>query len=376
MGLLGALAAALVAALVAVAFTGEGLSGKWKSLTDPNAKVPGNEPGRLTAAGSVRARYYRDAVRIFQRRELIGAGAGGYATARTRYRKDLLDVRHAHGYVHQTLADLGLVGAGVSLLLLIAWGWAAARAVRLPLPKRNRGLPYPPERIGLLTLVATVIVFGVHSLVDWTWFVPATAILALLCAGFVAGRRPLGEVGGWRPVGKAGAAGAAALAIGAIALAAAWTEWQPLRSDDASHAALAALEKNRIQEAYVEAKAARDRNPLAVEPLFDLAFIEDALGRRKEAEEALQRAVRLQPANPNTWRQLADYQLTRLKQPRPAVAELRAALFLDPNSRTLHTLFVAALRAQAAANNPGRASPQPPQTPPPAARPPNVPPSG
>jgi tetratricopeptide (TPR) repeat protein len=375
-GLLGALAAGLLAGLVAAALTGDGLSGKWKSLTDPDAKVPPNEPGRLTEAGSVRARYYRDGIRIFGRRELIGAGAGGYATARKRYREDLLDVRRAHGYVPQTLADLGLVGAGVSLLLLVAWGWAAARNIRLPLRRRNRDLPWTPERIGLVTLCATVIVFGVHSLIDWTWFIPGTAIVALLCAGFVAGHRPLGDVGGWRPVPQGAAAPAAALAIAAVALVAAWTEWQPLRSERASNAALSALEKNRIQDAYVDAKAATDRNPLSAEPLFNLAFIEDAVGRKKEAERALQRAVRLQPANPETWRQLADYQLTRLKQPRPAVAELRAALFLDPHNRGLQTLFVAALRAQAALTSPSQPPPPPPQTPPPGPAKPNVPPSG
>ena len=33
-----------------------------------------------------------------------------------------------------------------------------------------------------------VVVFGAHSLVDWTWFVPGTAVPALLCAAWVAGR--------------------------------------------------------------------------------------------------------------------------------------------------------------------------------------------
>ena len=33
--------------------------------------------------------------------------------------------KHAHGYVHQTLADLGLLGLGVSLVALVAWLLAA-----------------------------------------------------------------------------------------------------------------------------------------------------------------------------------------------------------------------------------------------------------
>ena len=100
----------------------------------------------------------------------------------------MLDVRHAHGYVVQTLADLGAVGLAVSLALLAAFLAAAGRTTGLCGPARRTA--QTPERIGLLTLLSVVVVFGVHSLVDWTWFVPGTAMLALLCAGWVAGRGP------------------------------------------------------------------------------------------------------------------------------------------------------------------------------------------
>ena len=36
-----------------------------------------------------------------------------------------------------------------------------------------------------------VVVFGVHSAIDWTWFVPGNVVPALLLAGWVAGRGPL-----------------------------------------------------------------------------------------------------------------------------------------------------------------------------------------
>src|SRR3954453_2978305 len=115
--------------------------------------------------------------------------AGGYGTARPRYRHDSLDVRHAHGYVVQTLADLGIVGIMLSLLALGAWWVSATRATGLR--RRDRGLPFSPERIGLLTMFTVVIIFGVHSFVDWTWFVPGNALVALLCGGWLAGRGPL-----------------------------------------------------------------------------------------------------------------------------------------------------------------------------------------
>ena len=75
------------------------ISHGWTQLTDPNASQPSNEPGRLTAVGSVRARYWNDALKIFRDRPWVGVGAGGYQLARLRYRTDTLDVLHAHGYV-------------------------------------------------------------------------------------------------------------------------------------------------------------------------------------------------------------------------------------------------------------------------------------
>ena len=58
---------------------------------------------------------------------LLGAGAEGYATARLRYRTRDLVVGHAHGFIVQTLADLGVVGLLLVLALLVSWMLARAR---------------------------------------------------------------------------------------------------------------------------------------------------------------------------------------------------------------------------------------------------------
>src|SRR5207302_3813333 len=117
--ILAMLALAVVAAAGALAVSHRGLGGSIShtvhTLTDPNAPVPANTPGRLTAVASVRARYWNEALEIFQAHPAAGVGAEGYATARLRYRNETLDVRHAHGFVVQTLADLGLVGLVLSV---------------------------------------------------------------------------------------------------------------------------------------------------------------------------------------------------------------------------------------------------------------------
>jgi hypothetical protein len=361
--LLVVLALVPVATLTALALSERGLGGSlssgWATLTDPNAKLPSNRAERLTAVGSVRARYWDDALQVFRDDPVAGAGADGFAVARKRHRLDEVEVRHAHGYVVQTLADLGVVGLAVSLLLLAAFGAAAGRT--LELRRQGRRRPWPPERIGLLTLLAVVVVFGVHSFVDWTWFVPGTAMTALLCAGWLAGRGPAAERPARRPglrrprLRRSAAERRTALtaaAVLALGLVAAWQAWQPLRSASASADALEALDRRELAEARGLVRIARDRNPLSIEPLHDLAAIDTAAGRPDAARRALAEAVRMQPANPSTWLRLAEFELTVAQDPGAALEAVGPALRLDPRSRTARQVFLDASRARAAPAGP------------------------
>ena len=216
--LLAAIALALVAFAGALAHSQRGFTGSishtFDTLTNPNAKQPPNTASRLTAVASVRARYWKEAFQVFDAHPLLGAGAGGYATAHLRYESETFEVQHAHGFIVQTLADLGIVGLVLVLALLLAWGAAAGRPTH-PFNRRwtswrawlqlGGGRPrpgwhglserelrrYTPERIGMLSMLCLVVVFGAHSLIDWTWYVPGNACVALLCAGWLAGRGPL-----------------------------------------------------------------------------------------------------------------------------------------------------------------------------------------
>jgi hypothetical protein len=401
-----ALAGLLVLAVLALAgglaaskrgFTGT-ISHDLSSLTDPNAPVPKNTPGRLTAVGSVRARYWNEALQIFKAHPALGSGAAGYETARLRYRKQPLDVRQAHGYVVQTLADLGIVGLLTTLALLLAWMLAAGRPTRpfnrrwvvrrspASLAWRHSPAAYTPERVGMLTMLSIVIVFGIHSFADWTWYVPGDALVALLCAGWLAGRGALPAGNRQVPAGtpasatpSSSAAGSAsfagedaggstdahppidghtrwrlpsarelgpvrvgiAVAVVAGALLAAWTEWQPQRSVDASERALVLLPRNPVA-ARAAAQAGVDRDPLSAQALFTLSAIQHATGQSALARATLQKAVQMQPSNPQTWLTLGQYDMTA--DPREAVNELRAAVYLDPESIPIQNAYVQALR--------------------------------
>jgi O-Antigen ligase/Tetratricopeptide repeat len=306
------------------------------ALTDPNAPLPANTPGRLTSVGSVRARYWNEALEVFSEHPALGAGAGGYVTARLRHRTETLDVTHAHGFLVQTLADLGLVGLALSLALLTAWLTAAGRATH-PWNRRWRegqwrgfAAPYTAERVGLLTMLCVVVAFGVHSLVDWTWYVPGDACVALLCAGWLAGRGPLTSAtvahASTTIRTRAILAGAVVLA----ALVAAWAQWQPLRSVDAADQALALIGEHPAA-ARSAAESAVNRDPLSVQALFTLSAVQQRAGETAQARATLQRAVRLQPSNPQAWVALGEYDL-QMKDPQEALKELRAAVYLNPET--------------------------------------------
>ena len=374
--LLSILTLAVIAFAGALAASHRGFTGSishgFHSLTNPHAAVPPNTPGRLTAIGSVRARYWNEALKIFQDHPALGTGARTYGTARLRYRTEDLEAKDAHGFVVQTLADLGLVGLALALALLASWMAAAGRATHpfnrrwtswrelrrtgwqgigwRPLGDRPElgdrseieQRAYSPERIGMLGMLCLVVVFGVHSTVDWTWFVPGDACVALLCAGWLAGRGPLNGLANAQPAElrlfslretgplRVGIAAAAVIA----ALLAAWAQWQPQRSADASQEALA-LSARDPSGARSAAQAAIDYDPLSAEALFTLSTIQQHAGQTALARATLVRAVHLQPSNPQTWQALGEYDLLAappVGDSTAALNELRAAVYLNPEA--------------------------------------------
>ena len=95
----------------------------------------------------------------------------------------------------------------------------------------------------------------------------------------------------------------------AVALVAAWAMWQPLRSQDTGEHALVLVDNGRFSQAREQARRAHDINPLAIEPLVELATVEEATGRPVQARRALVDAVELQPSNPDAWKRLAELEL-------------------------------------------------------------------
>jgi cytochrome c-type biogenesis protein CcmH/NrfG len=179
----------------------------------------------------------------------------------------------------------------------------------------------------------------------------------LLCAGFVASRSTLRERLGAPDAPPAPAAATAppeprtpargrlrprsahlglatAALVLVIALVGAWSALQPVRSANAMDAAAAATDAGALPRAASIAQIAHDRNPLAVEPYFQLASIERAQGRLPQAQRSLEAAIELEPANPETWRRLGDFRAAAQSDLQGALRAYQAAYFLDPKSPT------------------------------------------
>jgi hypothetical protein len=365
---LAALVVACAVPLVAftsVAMSDRGLGGTIEDRVDELTSETDTAPteqgaGRFAAASSTRGKYWREAGRVFADRRSVGTGAGTFAAARLRHRTDASVTRHAHGFVPQTLADLGIVGVAVTTLLLIAWLVAALRTTalhprRLPF-RRGDGEPLPrrdwtADRAAAVALVLIAVVFGLQSAIDWTWFVPGPAAMALVAAGFVAGRGPAVALPEARPA--AGGVRApfrdpspprllAASAVLLTALVTAWAIWQPEAADRQTSDAIALADTGDADGALEKTREAADTNPLSAEPLLVEAAIATRAGREDEARAALEQAVLKFPGDSETWYRLAAFQLGTLGDPALAAETIRGAIYLDPFSTAARQLFLEA----------------------------------
>jgi len=366
-------AAVPLALLTSVATSDRGLGGSVSDRVDDltsETAVPPVGGARLGSVSSARATYWRQAWHAFEEQPVNGLGAGSFELSRLTYRKTAVRAGHAHGFVSQTLADLGLLGLAAALALLAAWLAAAARATGLGPRRWIAPAEWTAERAALVALALAAVAFGVQSATDWTWFVPGITVMALVAAGFVAGRGPLprlasrtrdaataGHVAGPAPV-DAGESGwtplrlSAAGAVVVLALLCGWMTWQPVAADRAVARSYELIDEHRPAAALREADRARDLNPYSGEPLYARAVALADLGRAPAALRALRQAVLEHPRDPDAWLRVATFQLDTLGSPERALEMVARAQQVDPLSPVAAAVAARANAAIAARDAP------------------------
>ena len=118
-----------------------------------------NDPGRLTdLCANNRPAWWRESLRIAADRPLGGSGAGTFELARKRFREDASAVSEPHSVPLQLLADLGVVGLGLGLLIVVGAVAGMRRGLRLA---------QGSERPAAAALACLVLAYAVHALVDY-----------------------------------------------------------------------------------------------------------------------------------------------------------------------------------------------------------------
>ncbi|MGN6190454.1 MAG: tetratricopeptide repeat protein, partial [Conexibacter sp.] len=150
----------------------------------------------------------------------------------------------------------------------------------------------------------------------------------------------------------AGAAARGRIALAALVLVAglagAWAIWQPQRSVAASDAALTSLLEGHVEDARAHAEDAVANDPLSIDALFTLAAVERAARDPQAARTTLEHAIDLQPANPESWLRLGQFELDQ-GHVRRALRLLGAAIYLDPRGPEAQTAYA---QAQAQSKSP------------------------
>ncbi len=304
--------------------------------SDTSANPQSSGAGRLLALGSNgRIPMVREGLKGFPHHPLAGTGAGTFRFTNYLYRPGAsFVVKHAHNQWVNVLSELGLVGL---ILFVVAVGGllvAALRPVGWAARDADRGL--------LAALQAASVAFVAHMTIDWDWDIAAATVAFLLLTGvaaaYVRGRRT--SLAADRPRARRGAHEAPrglrfgiasrVLATGVLALVAASFLF-PYLSQRSLSRAIAQAGANQTAAAIVQAHRAHRLDPLAVDPLFTLALVQQQEGRASEALATLQQAVRLQPQNYAVYYELGLMQLNVLGRRSEAAASFRHALSLNPH---------------------------------------------
>ena len=132
----------------------------------------GAQAARLSSVGSNRYAYWRVAVRTFGHHPFKGAGTSSFGTEWLKHRPFGEAVRDAHSLELETAAELGIVG--LALLGALLGGTALAA--------RRTWLADPALATGP---AAALVVWLVHSSLDWDWEVPGLTLVAISLAGLV-----------------------------------------------------------------------------------------------------------------------------------------------------------------------------------------------
>lgn len=136
----------------------------WNAFRAPPAATTNLNQHLLSLSGAGRVDAWSVALQDFEGHPLLGSGAGSYEQYWNAHRPTGAYLRDAHSLYLETLAELGVVGLALLLVVLLT-----------PLAAARRAASHP---VGPIVLGAYV-VYLVHAAVDWDWEMPAVTLAGL-----------------------------------------------------------------------------------------------------------------------------------------------------------------------------------------------------
>lgn len=299
--------------------------------------------------------FFRDALEIIRNHPFLGAGGGAWNALYHRYREDVYFTTEVHSAFLQTWVETGTIG-----FLLFTGFWLTLAYILWRLAANPAGSSYPllwGSGVAALALVG-------HSAIDFTFSLPALAILAWSLAGITrsggtgsehsAGELlpRTGKVLKYRKSSAGSQKPASAISpwlqllAGFILVLALWLPASRFYQAGVLGAEGArAINAQRLSDARGLMSRAHQLNPFAGSYLADLAQLEAVLGLSKEdpaalqrAKEFAQRAVRLEPFNPQV-RATTSLVYMLIGHPDQAVAEAHALITINPSDVGAYEFF-------------------------------------
>lgn len=318
-------AAAILAALSAVVASGapHRISHDWQRFI--SGVTPRGNQGdlrqRLTDfSDNGRTVLWRVAIDGFEASPLHGAGAGMYQVQWYKKRSRPKHVVNAHSLYLQAMAELGVPGLAL-LVLLIA-------TVLIGLARRARG----PRRSMYGALFAAAVVWAVAAGVDWDWEMPVVTLGFFAAAGLALSPRT-GAPPGWIPSTNS------RLLLGLLCLATAALPVLIIGSqrhlDDAEHA----LAASQCAKASSAALSSIGWLSVRAQPYEIVGLCDLERGLPHMGIGAMRQAVRLDPGSWEPHYLLALAQASAGVDPRRAAAQALALNPRDPQVREMARLF-------------------------------------
>lgn len=282
----------------------------------------------LSGSGSGRWQFWSVAVDAWKEERVLGIGAGSYEHWWAEHTPISYFVRDAHSLYLEILGELGLVGFGLVVALVVTGVLVGARsALRLT----------GDARVATAALTSLFAGYALALGIDWMWeltvvSVVGIAALALITGGATEVPRALrpAHVGEAAPRFPKWAFGVGALAL-ALAWAAISAQGLQLLADRALTRSQQHVREGDADRALEDALAARRTLPWAADPFLQLALVDEVRGELSQARVRIHQAIDRSPKDWSLWLVAARIE-TKLGRVAAAERSLRRATSLNPRS--------------------------------------------